>query len=597
MAALYKGATQYVSFAPVTRFKIWLGLWLPFLLLSVLPVIFARRAVDVDNIFLIATIALIFSLLQVRQQLFYRLLFISLILLVLVGTMVQLIAPHLWMNTNRTSIGAFLSNIYEDHIEEIGSRAWHVSPTVSQLELSFEAKLVSGELGWQWVGSEPGIHLETLIEEGTTFTRVTTPSGGDPYLMRTFDLNRVVGGHQVRVDITMRSAPSLPLLDCRGIWLQTWGEGAEINCLAVALTPMWQTFRHTWTIPDTATSDIVRVVLNDFDGQTYDVATMKFYIREGEQWLELAPLLPAAPALTSSWDTGEVNSGQGFIPTQSWQSYTFPILKRTVIQSETTNQSKAEPLNVFLTIPPGVTLATRGVRLNVPSNVDINIVRQSYIFGHPNIAGHTVVVFALLALVLSLKFRSQILIAGLGLVSCFFTGSRSAWIVLLLGLGILSWLKQPSRRKVLITLYVLSILTLVATWQYLGRLQITAVDNTWSRLDIWVTSLKIVGDHLLLGIGTSHQRFADLWFAYNKTAILPVVHAHNLLLEWLVNFGILGGLAIVWLFAGFFRLAWLRQKWLGMCIVLAVLALNMADVSLFYAWVMVPLILYLNSSE
>ncbi len=586
MASIYKKTSPYLGITFVAS-STWLWVWLPFILLSSVSSLLAGRWTDLPSLMYLGVLGMMLGCLELKKILLRRLLLTSLCLTVVCGGIVQLIAPQRWLNSDRSSLTSFLSSLQEDQLSTPSTRRWRVASAIETLELSLEAKLTAGTLGWQWSSSSGGFGLEPRVENNRSFTRVSTPRSGDPYLMRTFTLDQSTAGQTFRVDLAMRSQTPVVAEGCRGVWLQVWYDGGDASCLATNLTPQWQSFSHTWTAPQSATSKVIRVVLNDFDGLSYDVANTKLYMLKNSDWQELTPLLPSIPALSTSWETSESDSGHALTLTDQWQPFRFTIVKE--VPSDT--------LNVTLSAPAGITLATRNVTLSVPATPVAEMVRQSYFFGHPNLAGHVVVVFALLALALSSGLTLQLFISALGVAACYFTGSRTAWLVLMAGVVVLIWLQQPKKHKWLLVIYSVAALSLMASWQYLGRLQITGISNPSSRQEIWLTSLRIVRDHFWTGIGTSHQRFSELWFLYSSQATEAVTHAHNLGLEWLVNFGVFGGLAILWLVTGFFRSAYLRKGSLGVAITTAVLALNMADVSLFYTWVLAPFILYLNSRD
>lgn len=588
MASLYNVAQSYLVSS--NQCRRWWWVWLPFILGSLLPGLLAGRWLESISFALQGCFFLLISLVSLKKivlQYFALSILSSLVVLAFLG---QWRAAHVWLNSERHQTLSFISSWREDKVVARSSRTWQIPETTDTLELTFEAKLLSGTLGWQWYTSAKGYTLEPKNENGMTFTRVTTPTEGDPYLLRNYMSSEAVAGQTFRVEIALRSSTPLAAEGCRGIWLQTWLEGGGASCLAVALTPEWQMFQHTWTASPAAVSYIVRVILNDFDGLSYDVGTTKLYRQTATGWEELKPLLPEMPGLTSSWETNEGDGGHGFELTNEWQPYTFTFNSPTEIANN-------QRFSATLLVPQGITLATRNVELNVPSRPVASGVRQSYVFGHPNLAGHVVIVLTLTAIALGPGLVAQLFVSALGLAACYFTGSRTAWLVFLAGVAILLWLKQPQKRKQLIILYTTAVLALAVAWPFLGRLQITSISNPVSRQEIWLTSVQMIRDHFWLGIGASPQTFSSLWETYNPDAAEVVTHAHNVVLEWLVNFGVLGGLAIVWLLVGLLRIAWFRQGWLGVTVMLAVLALNMADVSLFYTWVFVPLVLYLNARD
>lgn len=589
MASLYNVAKHYLI--PSNQCRRWLWVWLPFILVSLLPGLLAGRWLESISVALQGCFFLLISFISLKQSFLQYLVLSILGGLVVLALLGQWRAAHVWLNSERHQSLSFISSWREDKVVARSSRSWQIPEATERLELSFEAKLLSGAVGWQWYTSIKGYRLDPKSENGKTFTHVTTPTEGDPYLMRNFMLPEAIAGQAFRVEIELRSSTPLAAEGCRGIWLQTWLEGGGASCLAVALTPEWQTFQHTWTASPEAVSHIVRVILNDFDGLSYDIGTTKLYHQTPTGWEELEPLLPAMPSVTSSWETNEGDGAYGFELTSQWQPYTFTFNRPAEIILD--NQR----FSATLLVPQGITLATRNVELSVPSRPVASGVRQSYVFGHPNLAGHTVIVWTLIAIALGSSFTLQLLVSALGLAACYFTGSRTAWLVFLVSVAVLLWFRQPKMRKQLVILYTTAMLVLAVAWPFLGRLQITSISNPVSRQEIWLTSVQMIRDHFWLGIGVSPQTFSSLWETYNPDAAEVVTHAHNVILEWLVNFGVVGGLAIVWLLVGFLRIAWFRQGWLGVTVMLAVVALNMADVSLFYTWVLLPLVLYLNARE
>ncbi len=563
----------------------WLWCWLPFVFVSLLPCLLAARWQDVLQLLFLCGLGVVLGFIRLtgKQQVWLCIFFLGLI--TAIGILGQTLAAHQWQGSVPSSLAKLLDHLREENVAGVATRTWQLSQPAQSFELSLEAKLLEGDLGWQWFGSNTRVTQELVMTTNEHFTRVSFITGLDSYVMRVYRFDRAIPNETFKAEVRLRSDDIIPAAGCRGIWLAVWNEGS--GCLPVSLSADWQIFSHTWTTPAHTTSHVIRLILNDFDGLGLDIAEAKLYRQTSAGWQELEPLLPKVPVLQSSWD--ETWSGQPLKLTSQWQPYTFRFSKP---ESAMNNQFSAT-----LLIPSEVTIATRNVKLSVLARAMSKDVRQSYVFGHPNLAGHVITVLTLLALTLTMRLPIQVLVTALGLIACYFTGSRSAWLVLLGATAIVLWLKQPFKRRHLAGFYVVALLGLLALWPYLGRLQVTGVENPSSRQDIWLTSLKIARDHLGLGIGTSPERFSELWYSHNPSARESVKHAHNMVLEWLVDFGVLGVVAIVWLLLGLLRLGWLRQGGVGVVIVLALITLNMADVSLFYTWVFAPLILYLNSSK
>ena len=122
---------------------------------------------------------------------------VVLALLVASGFIERRLTASTWQTPDRAGLIATLQKGREDTITSFGVRAWSVPPSIRSeetLTLSFEARLLAGDTTWDWVRSDASFELTPLQEAGEVFTRVVTPTGGDPYLMRTFNLGEPVGG-------------------------------------------------------------------------------------------------------------------------------------------------------------------------------------------------------------------------------------------------------------------------------------------------------------------------------------------------------------------------------------------------------------------
>ena len=118
--------------------------------------------------------------------------------------------------------------------------------------------------------------------------------------MRSFDTGGAAGGATFKVTLQMRGSAPLPAAGCRGVSLYVWGAGGAHKCLPTELSRSWSTFALRWQVPATARDSVIRVVLNDFDGHSFDVRSVHLYELENGHFVELAPLVPTAPYLTAS---------------------------------------------------------------------------------------------------------------------------------------------------------------------------------------------------------------------------------------------------------------------------------------------------------
>lgn len=152
---------------------------------------------------------------------------------------------------------------------------------------------------------------------------------------------------------------------------------------------------------------------------------------------------------------------------------------------------------------------------------------------------------------------AALLMAG----ALFLTYSRGAWIV-----GVpasLLFLAGLRGRRTLLTvvgvLVVLAIVVLLVVGP--GRLTSlldTDAGTTFFRIQLWRSSLNMLRDHPLFGVGLD-----NFLYAYRSTYVQPTAwaefdlsHPHNLVLDFWLRLGIMGLVVIVWLLVVFFRMAW-----------------------------------------
>ena len=92
----------------------------------------------------------------------------------------------------------------------------------------------------------------------------------------------------------------------------------------------------------------------------------------------------------------------------------------------------------------------------------------------------------------------------------------------------------------------------------------SGTSTSFFRLQLWQSTLKMLRDHPLTGVGLD-----QFLYEYRGRYILPdawqqpdLSHPHNVILNYLVRLGIIGLVAGVWLQIAFWRLAWATQQYL-----------------------------------
>ena len=147
----------------------------------------------------------------------------------------------------------------------------------------------------------------------------------------------------------------------------------------------------------------------------------------------------------------------------------------------------------------------------------------------------------------------------------FLTYSVGAWIGAAAGLLALAALRGRrmffalAAGMALATLLLLPVLQVDRITSHLGS---ENGSTTALRIDLWRSSLEMVKDHPVQGVGM--DGFLE---AYSGVYIRPAAlrepdlsHPHNLVLEWWLFLGILGVAALAWLLLSFFWHAWRWQR-------------------------------------
>jgi O-antigen ligase len=146
-------------------------------------------------------------------------------------------------------------------------------------------------------------------------------------------------------------------------------------------------------------------------------------------------------------------------------------------------------------------------------------------------------------------------IVGLGLVLTFSTGgwlgTVVATLVVVVALGyrkIAGWLAAAAA----LALIVVSGLAIAGTLpERLNPLRQTG----GFRLDLWLSSLEMLRDHPLLGVGLDNfvYLYQELYLREGAAAEPSLSHPHNWVFNFWLSLGLLGLIAFVWLLVGFWQ--------------------------------------------
>lgn len=470
-------------------------------------------------------------------------------------------------------------------------RSWQLREETEHIRLTFQARLISGEPGWEWQPYHPAFRLEQQYENSEPFTRVRPPENDNSYITRRLNTKAPIAGRTFRTTLELRAPEGFEAEGCGGILLREELGTYARECFPVTLNEAWQALDLVWTPPPEANSPVIRLELR-LAKKPYDVRSVRLFERVSGQWLELKPLEPTG-ALLSFFLPGverQLLPSFGFTPSETWQTYTFDL--------NDVRLADLERLRAYLRLEGNLNVEVRDMILTSPGANPKPLPtppRQQLWHPQPNLTGHTLATLGLVATSLAPSFWLGIGSGFLSLAGVYLSGSRTAWVALLLGLPWLLGLVFTKRRSRLLAAFTIVFLVVFATVSQEGmnRFKVWQGDtNSVSRTTIWRAAEQALYEHPWLGLRGTSDSFADYWTTRVNDG--AVTHAHNLWLEFAVRYGFPGLIAILWITVGLLYLAWSWGRWRGLALVMPVLLMNMFDYTLFYSSVLLPLILGLN---
>lgn len=127
-------------------------------------------------------------------------------------------------------------------------------------------------------------------------------------------------------------------------------------------------------------------------------------------------------------------------------------------------------------------------------------------------------------------------VIGLNLIGLYLTASFSAFAALCCAVTLMLCLKGKRRHAFCFVIAVLVLVELASAFPLILPRGSDAIDHTLAqRLSIWSTSLKGIEQHPFFGQGVGSYQMVYERFAGYKT-----YHCHNLFLDVLLNFGVVG---------------------------------------------------------
>ncbi len=173
----------------------------------------------------------------------------------------------------------------------------------------------------------------------------------------------------------------------------------------------------------------------------------------------------------------------------------------------------------------------------------------------------------------------------------FLTFSKGGWFALLIGLLIIA--ASFSRKLLTLSLGALAVIALILFFSVPAvHLKVTSAfqykksNTTKARLQIFTTSLKMLRNHPLLGIGLGSYEKLYPHYAPSNALEKDVLHSHNVFLMFWLSTGFLGLLAFIWLVALFSKATYARfvfdKRYIGpLAAMVAILVHGLVDTSYF----------------
>jgi hypothetical protein len=471
-------------------------------------------------------------------------------------------------------------------------KEWWIDPGGSDLRLTLEARRVDGASGWQWYSNHPATRQERRVDDGETFTRIERPAG---YLVQRVRMPEAVAGLEASVSLWARGSAAASSDGC-GLELRTF-EPAFRVCSDIEITPDWTIYELDGRFPSSAVLPAFEVRIDALDLEYLDIRDVDVFVRRSGTWEQIAAPEPAGVTVRvpiPGWHVFRQPTLQ-LTPDDEWRSHTLDITGADI--------AGLDELSVILQVEAGLAVEIRSVRLETVTQDRRQPVarpgaRSDLWFEQANLAGHTFATAGLLAVLLAPTVGTGVVVWVSAVATVFLTGSRAAWLAILMGGMWLMWLRGRRRHRLALAAAVATLgLVLVSTGvgdRVLGRLLPSAneVGNSVSRTEIWEVAVDMFAANPATGTA---GLFSSWWRDVRPDDPRPVpTHAHSLSLQYAAAYGVPGLVAAMWLQGALVLLAWRRRRWQGVAFIVPILLLSVVDYTLFYVGVLTPMILGLN---
>lgn len=545
---------------------------------------------------------------QVNQIALYRYLLASLVIMAPLMMLESASSYYLWKASSDASEirlqPAPWFPIYQSVAAQAGSvqleRTWSVVPKeVSSLQVWLRPDKQPLP---DWSRSASDIVITSQTDDEST--QVYFPASNYRSVSKVFALKEQSGLRHFRVTAEMRSLTAdVPQQGCRGLHLQLLTNGGlgQKYCKPSALDARWRSVSLDWRTKTSEQDVLLIAQVADYEDITVEIRN--FTVLEETDSHMLALIALGSPIMAVTTGSALSRSAPSWVTlSPGWHNYRFSLDLDALdagAQSETHVQLTF-PYSANADIAGGILLLGDQATSRQLTLSQAEPRRSKLWTGHPNLLAHGLVTIALLCLLLQrASKRPGYLVLFLICAMIVFTGSRLALMIALLIWPIFTWVLQSkpwSRIHLALSGALLAIVVVVSSVAiprlHLSSLLSGVAENVVSRPEIWQIAWRAMLSSPVVGQGSSFPEFfAEQW---SGPVYGNVFHAHNFWLDMGARFGIPGFIASL-VFSGLLlRLAWRWGQWTGVAVVGVVFILNVFDLTLINAGVLLPLIIALD---
>ncbi len=207
----------------------------------------------------------------------------------------------------------------------------------------------------------------------------------------------------------------------------------------------------------------------------------------------------------------------------------------------------------------------------------------------PNVLATQIVLLFAFLFTKSSSFQTRLALSLLSIISIWTTGSRIAFVVLLIMLCVFfykDFVKLKHQRLLAFGSFILGGIVIVLLNSRLVSLNPLADP----RLDIFSAMTRVFFQYPWFGWGVATSQKV-LVLALWQTQPLFFAHTHNLIAETLLSIGFLGFLLVTWLFATLIRDLKVKNANFSLILISLMFVLNLFDLTLLHSAIYLPLIL------